>query len=129
MIVVDSSVWIDYLRGRVSRETELLDGLLGLEFVLVGDLILAEVLQGIPNERQFQTVLRCMNRLPFSGMLGRDVALLTARNHRELRKRGVTTRKTIDLMIASFCVHNGHDLLHCDRDFDTIAPHIGLSTL
>lgn len=129
MVVADSSVWIDYLGGRASRETQLLDDLLTREFVLTGDLILAEVLQGIRDDAQFRATLRAMNRLPFSDMLGREIAVLTARNHRKLRKRGVTVRKTIDLIIASFCAHNGHQLLHSDRDFDKMAPHMGLRTL
>ena len=65
----------------------------------------------------------------FREMLGREMGLLTARNHRRLRKKGITVRKTIDLMIASFCVHNDYELLHADRDFDAMAPHIGLRTL
>ena len=129
MVVVDSSVWIDYLNGAASRQTDLLDELLSLEFVLTGDLILVEVLQGIRDDSDYRATADRMNRLAFREMLGREIGLLTARNHRRLRKKGITVRKTIDLMIASFCVHNDYELLHADHDFDAMAPHIGLRTL
>ena len=129
MVVVDSSVWIEFLNGRSSRETALLDELLSGEFVLTGDLILVEVLQGVRNEADYRATLSSMSGLAFSEMLGREIALRTSQNYRKLRQRGITVRKTIDLMIATFCVHNDHELLHADRDFDAMAPHIGLRTV
>lgn len=129
MVVVDTSVWVDYLNGRRCRETDLLDDLLGAEFVLTGDLIVTEVLQGIRREAEYRETLEAMNRLPFSDMLGRSIAVSSAANYRALRKHGVTVRKTVDVMIATFCVCNDLALLHNDRDFDVMAPHLGLRTL
>ena len=129
MVVVDTSVWVDFLNGRRCRQTDLLDDLLTREFVLTGDLIVAEVLQGIRTDADYQETLDAMNRLPFTDMLGRDIAVSSAANYRTLRKKGVTIRKTIDVMIATFCVHNGLPLLHTDRDFDAMAEHLGLRTL
>ena len=129
MIVVDTSVWIDYFNGAATRETALLDALLGVEPIVIGDLILAEVLQGFASERDERKARAALDRLLFQSMVGRDVALASARNYRALRARGVTVRKTIDMLIATFCLENGHRLLHTDRDFIPIAEHLGLETL
>ena len=129
MIVVDTSVWIDYFNGVVTRETALLDALLGVEPIVIGDLILAEVLQGFGAEGDARKARTALDRLLFQPMVGRDVALASARNYRALRARGVTVRKTIDMLIATFCLENGHRLLHADRDFVPIVEHLGLETL
>ena len=129
MTVVDTSVWIDYFNGVPTRETALLDALLGVEPIVIGDLILAEVLQGFGSERALREARAGLDRLLFQPMVGRDVALAAARNYRALRARGVTVRKTIDMLIATFCMENGHRLLHSDRDFVPIAEHLGLETL
>ena len=126
MIVVDSSVWIDHFNGTATRETEILDTLLGVEPIVIGGLILAEVLQGFRNDRDFRRARAALDTLIFEPMTGRDVALASARNFRALRARGVTVRKTIDMLIATFCMERGHLLLHSDRDFDPIAEHLGL---
>ena len=129
MIVVDSSVWIDWFNGAETRETALLDGILGVEPVIVGDLILAEVLQGFRSDRDYRRARRALDALIFEPMVGRDIALASARNFRTLRARGVTVRKTVDMLIATFCMENGHELLHADRDFDAIAGELGLRTV
>lgn len=129
MVLVDTSVWVDFLNGRRCRQTDLLDDLLTGEFVLTGDLIVAELLQGIRTDAGYRRTLDAMNCLPFVDMLGRDIAVSSAANYRNLRQRGVTVRKTIDVMIATFCVHNSLPLLHSDRDFDAMAGHLGLRTL
>lgn len=129
MIVADSSVWIDYLNGVHKRETDLLDTLLERQTVLMGDLILTEVLQGIRSDKQFKTTQSALGQLPFEPMVGPRVALKSAENFRMLRKKGITIRKTIDVMIATFCVENRHRLLHCDRDFDVMVDTIGLDVL
>ena len=129
MTVVDTSVWIDYFNGVPTRETALLDGLLGVEPIVIGDLVLAEVLQGFGAERDLRVAQAALDRLLFQPMVGRDVALAAARNYRTLRARGVTVRKTIDMLIATFCMENGHRLLHSDGDFVPIAEHLGLETL
>ena len=121
MIVVDSSVWIDWFNGADTRETALLDGILGTEPVIAGDLILAEVLQGFGDDRDVRRARAAFDTLIFAPMVGRDIALASARNYRTLRARGVTVRKTIDMLIATFCIENGHALLHADRDFEAMA--------
>jgi predicted nucleic acid-binding protein len=126
MILVDTSVWIDYFNGRPTEEADLLDELLGREPILIGDLILAEVLQGFRVEADFRKALRILETFEFREMLGRNVAIASARNYRALRARGVTIRKTIDVLIGTFCILNGHQLLHSDRDFDPMTRHLGL---
>ncbi len=126
MIVVDSSVWIDYFNGVENRETALLDNLLGEELIVIGDLIVAEVLQGFRSEQDVRRARAALDILVFEPMVGRDIALTSAGNYRALRARGVTVRKTIDMLIATFCMENGHRLLHRDRDFDPIEKHLGL---
>jgi hypothetical protein len=129
MILVDSSVWIDYFNGVRTRQTDRLDELLGSDLLLTGDIILVEVLQGFRNDRDFRRAKRALDGLEFRAMLGRDIALKSAANYRALRAQGVTVRKTIDTLIATFCIENGHELLHADRDFDPIEEHLGLRTL
>ncbi len=120
MIVADSSVWIDYFRDTDTRETDLLSDALNERIVLVGDLILVEVLQGYRREEDFVRVLAAFDELPQAPMVGREIALKAARNYRKLRSEGITPRKTIDVMIATFCIERGHALLHSDRDFDAM---------
>ena len=129
MILVDSSVWIDYFNGVETRQTDRLDELLGSDLLLTGDIILAEVLQGFHNDRDFRRAKRALDGLEFRVMLGRDIALKSAANTRALRAQGVTVRKTIDMLIATFCIENDHELLHADRDFDPIEEHLGLRTV
>ncbi len=129
MIVVDTSVWIDYFNGVRSRETDLLHGLLGTEPIVVGDLIIAELLQGFRNEREVREVRAALDTLIFQPMVGREAALSSALNYRTLRAKGVTVRKTVGMLIATFCIERGHRLLHADRDFDAIARHLDLQTL
>ena len=126
MTVVDTSVWIDYFNGRATRETDLLDQWLATEDLLIGDLILAEVLQGFRSDLDFYRVRRHFASLEFRPMVGREIALVAAENYRALRARGVTVRGTIDTLIATFCIAEGHELLHCDRDFDPFERHLGL---
>ncbi|MHB2040150.1 MAG: type II toxin-antitoxin system VapC family toxin [Acidiferrobacteraceae bacterium] len=129
MIVVDTSVWIDYFNGVASPHTDLLDRLLSHERLVIGDIILTEVLQGFRRDTDFRQAQALLDTLEFRPMLGREIALLSAKNDRKLRRAGVTVRKTIDIMIGSFCVQNRHRLLHADRDFDPIEKHLGLSVL
>ena len=125
MIVVDSSVWIDYFKGRPTAEANLL-GLLADEELVIGDLIMIEVLQGFPFQRDFLRAQEIFAALEFRAMGGHKIAVAAARNYRALRARGVTPRSTIDTIIATFCIAQGHDLLHCDRDFDPFERHLGL---
>jgi hypothetical protein len=126
LILVDSSVWIDYFRGVVTEQTETLDRLLGREPVAVGDLIVLEVLQGVRSDRDFQRVRKLMAELEIVELGGMDLAVQAAKNFRRLRVLGVTVRKTIDTLIATRCIESGLELLHSDRDFDPFAQHLGL---
>jgi predicted nucleic acid-binding protein len=129
VILVDSSVWIDFFNGQRTRQTDLLDGLLGEEEVLTGDLIYVEVLQGFRREREVERAKHALDALPFADLLGREVALASAINYRALRQRAITIRGTVDVIIATFCIQNGHLLLHGDRDFEPMREHLGLRSL
>ena len=129
MIIVDSSVWVDYFNGKISRHTDSLDRLLGQEDIVVGDLILTEVLQGFRGDAQFREAKRLFDGFRIVSMVGKDLAIETAKNYRTLRQRGSTVRKTIDMMIATYCIHNRIPLLYSDRDFDPIVAHLGLKTV
>jgi predicted nucleic acid-binding protein len=126
LILVDSSVWADYFKGTVTRQTDRLDGLLGQEFVAIGDLILTEVLQGFDSERDFNAARELLTSLTVVELGGRDVAIQAAGNHRTLRGPGVTVRKTIDAVIATRCIERGYELPHGDRAYDPFAAHLGL---
>ena len=126
MILVDSSVWIDYFKGTSTTQTEKLDRLLGHEPLAIGDLILTEVLQGFDSERDFNDARRMLTSLMVVELGGREIAIQAAKNFRALHRFGVTVRKTIDSVIATRCIEDGYDLLHNDRDFDPFAEHLGL---
>jgi len=129
MIVVDSSVWIDYFNGNITKQTNLLDTLLGNELIVIGDLILTEVLQGFQQERDFNKARKLLDSLVFKEMLGKELAIKSAKNYRRLRRRGVTVRKTIDVIIATFCIANNLPLLHSDRDFRPMEKHLSLKVI
>jgi len=128
MILVDSSVWIDYFNGNDTWQTDLLEKYLSATPIIMGDLILTEVLQGFSSDNDFKTAKAFLSALPFREMGGYKVALQSAQNYRKLRKAGITVRKTIDVIIATFCIIEGLTLLHDDRDFDPIATHFPLRT-
>ena len=129
MILVDSSVWVDYFRGRITPHTDTLDLLLGREPLAIGDLILAEVLQGFDSERDFKAAQRLLTSLLVVEVGGREIAIQAAKNYRILRRRGITIRKTIDTIIATRCIESGYDLLHSDRDFDPFAAYLALNVV
>ena len=126
MILVDSSVWIDYFRGIATPQSDRLDALLGSEPIVTGDLILAEVLQGFAAERDFDLALGLLTELDVIEIGGQAIAIQAARNFRILRARGVTIRKTVDTLIATRCIENRLSLLHSDRDFDPFVTYLGL---
>jgi len=126
LILVDSSVWIDYFKGTVTPQTEKLDGLLGSEPLAIGDLILTEVLQGFAEERDFEQARKLLTSLTVVDLGGEDIAIQAARHFRVLRSLGVTVRKTIDVIIATRCIENDYELLHSDRDFDAFVKYLGL---
>lgn len=126
MILVDSSVWIDFFRNQATVQTEWLDRNLGVEGLLVGDLILAEVLRGFKDDRGFNEARRMLGRLQQVSLCGEELAVEAARNFRALRTKGVTVRGTIDVIIATRCLLDDLVLLHSDRDFDAFETHLGL---
>lgn len=126
MVLVDSSVWIDYLRGADTPQVGWLDEHLGVEPVAIGDLIFTEVLQGCGSDRNFNEVRRTLSALHQVEICGDDVKIEAARNFRRLRVLGVTSRKTIDTLIATRCIVSQFVLLHSDRDFDAFERHLGL---
>lgn len=126
MILVDSSVWIDYFRGVATPQCEMLDDLLGNEPLAIGDLILVEVLQGFGSDRDFNQARKLMGSLTMIDIGGKDLAIQAARNFRALRAVGVTVRKTIDTLIATRCIESRLPLLYSDRDFDPFVDHLGL---
>ena len=129
MILVDSSVWIDYFRGASTPATDTLDRLLDSEPLATGDLILIEVLQGFGSDKDFARARKLLTSLEVIELGGMDIAIQVARNHRTLRVLGVTIRKTIDTVIATRCIESGFALLHCDRDFEPFVLNLGLRSV
>lgn len=128
MILADASVWIDYLRGTSSPEAEWLDQQFGQQLLGLTDLTLCEVLQGCP-DHQVEKVAARLGGLAILSTGGVELAMAAAENYRKLRRRGFTIRKTIDCWIASFCLIEGHTLLHSDRDFDPFEQFLGLRVI
>jgi predicted nucleic acid-binding protein len=126
VILVDSSVWIDFFKNRPTAQAEWLDRNLGYEGFVVGDLILAEVLQGFKEDRGFDEARRLLGNLEQLVIGGTDLAVEAARNYRKLRSIGVTVRGTVDMLIATRCMADGLRLLHSDRDFLPFETHLGL---
>lgn len=128
MVLIDTSAWIEYFRFGNKDVVREVDRCLEEERVVMGDLVFCEVLQGIKSARHRKEVKRLFDTLPGYEMVGFDIARKAADNFRMLRSRGITVRKTIDVIIGTFCVENKFTLVHNDRDFDFMAPHIGLAT-
>jgi len=129
MIVVDSTIWIDYFNGKKNPQTDCLEEFLAEKPLLIGDIILGEVLQGFRNDEDFETARLALSYLIQVSMLNPEMALQCARNYRTLRKAGVTVRKTIDCFIATYCIENNHQLLHNDHDFDPFESLLGLQVI
>ena len=128
MILVDSSVWIDYFRGDASAQADKLDSLLGTEPIATGDLILTEVLQGFVSDQDFNQAKKLLTSLVVVDLAGQEIAIKAARNFRALRELGITVRKTIDTLIATRCIESKLTLLYSDRDFDPFVEHLGLKS-
>ena len=129
MVLIDSSVWINYFNGTITWQTEILDQMLQQIPVYTGDLILTEVLQGFRSDTDYQKAKEIMSILPCKNLDGYDIAIQSAENYRKLRKKGITVRKTIDIIIGSFCIIENIPLLHDDKDFDPMAQYLGLKTI
>jgi len=126
MIVVDTSVWIDYVNGVHTAQTDILDKELQESRVVTGDVIMVEFLQGFRDNKQFKTARMLMDSLEYYDFVGKEMAIKAAENFRLLRKKGITVRKTIDVLIATFCIEHGFELLHNDRDFEPMKEILGL---
>ena len=126
MIMVDSSVWIDYFNGHDTSETTKLDSLLGIEPLAIGDIILTEVLQGFRKDEDYKTAFLLLSSLTIFELLGVKMAKKSADNYRQLRKQGITIRKTTDVIIASFCIEKNLPLLFSDKDFTPFVKHLNL---
>jgi predicted nucleic acid-binding protein len=129
MILVDSSVWIDYFNGQTTWQTNMLDSLLSNVPILMGDLILTEILQGFRSDNDYESAKSYLTILPFHEIGGYQVAVNSAQNYRTLRKKGITVRKTIDIIIGTFCILKDLSLLHDDRDFTPMVDHLSLKVL
>lgn len=129
MILVDTSVWIDYFNGVNHQQTEKLDGLLSTDVIVVGDLIIAELLQGFKNDKDFQIVQSLLANLEQVNLCNSELAIKSAQNYRFLRKQGITVRKTIDCIIATFCIEHEMPLLFSDRDFEPFVSCLNLRKL
>lgn len=129
MIFLDSTVLIDYFNGNPTWQVEYLDRILGNEVVVIGDIILAEVLQGFRNDKDYQTAKNLLLEFPCYNICNKELAIKSAENFRALRKRGITIRKTIDMLIATFCLENDLTLLHNDKDFEPISKKLNLKVV
>lgn len=129
MIIVDSSVWIDYFNGQNNEHTQKLDSLLGVEPLGIGDLIIAEVLQGFKTDKDYKIGKEHLMAFTDCEMLGRNAAIAAADKYQTLRKKGITIRKTNDVIIASYCIDHGHSLLFADKDFKPFVDHLGLNAV
>jgi predicted nucleic acid-binding protein len=128
MIIVDSSVWIDYFNGKSTPQTDRLDQILTTQTIAIGNIILTEVLQGFRQDADYNTAKQLLTSLPVLNFLENDLAIKSADNFRTLRKQGITIRKTIDVIIATFCIERDHTLLFADRDFRPFVEQLGLKS-
>lgn len=126
MILVDSSVWIDFFNGTKNDETDKLNEVLGLEEIVIGDLILAEVLQGFRSDKSYKAAKEVLMSLTVHDLIGKEIAVKSANNFRKLRKKGITIRKTVDVIIATYCIENKIPLLFTDKDFLPFVKHLRL---
>jgi predicted nucleic acid-binding protein len=129
VVIVDSTVWIDYLNGTSTPEAEWFDARLAAERFGLLDLMVCEILQGLSTERQAARVIGHLKRFEIFSSGGVELAVEAARHYRAVRARGRTVRSTVDCLIAAFCIRGGHQLLHCDRDFDAFEAHQGLQVV
>ena len=129
MILVDSSVWVDYFNGLITPQTNKLDAILGTELLAIGDLILTQVLQGFADEREFERARKLLTSLEVVDLGGKEIAIQAARHFRVLRLAGVTVRKTIDSIIATRSIESGFELLHSDKDFHSFTKFLGLRSV
>lgn len=126
MIIADTSVWIDYFNGVQAPTTDKLDAALYEQRVAMADLILLEVLQGFGHDKDYKRARDTLQHLPLCNLLNGKIALKAAEYFRFLRKRGITIRKTADVIIATYCIEHNVPLMFTDRDFTPFTTHLGL---
>jgi predicted nucleic acid-binding protein len=129
MVLVDTSVWIDYFRGKETQQVSMLDNLLDKDRIIIGDLIITELLQGFRYKRELAAISEVVELLEYRDLVGRKIAEKSAEYFRYLRKKGITVRKTIDVIIGTFCIENGIYLLHDDRDFTPMEKYLELKVI
>ena len=129
MVLVDSSVWVNYFNGQSTWQTEILDQMLLQIPLFTGDLILTEVLQGFRKDNEYKKAKEVMSILVCKQMGGYEIAIESSENYRKLRKKGITVRKTIDVIIGTFCINKNISLLHDDKDFEPMVKHLGLKSI
>ena len=126
MIVADTSVWIDYFNGVIAEHTDRLDSELESNRIIIGDLIITELLQGFKTDKEYNSAKKIIENLEYRDFAGKEIAIKAADNYSYLRKKGIKARKTIDVIIAAFCIENNYQLIHNDRDFDALEKYLGL---
>ena len=129
MIVADTSAWIDYFNGASAPHVDILDHELLINRIVIGDLIIAELLQGFRDEKNYKIAKQIIDSLEYYDLGGKDIAFKAANNFRTLRKKGITVRKTIDMIIGTFCIENDFALIHNDKDFEPLEKYLGLTVL
>jgi predicted nucleic acid-binding protein len=127
--MVDSSVWIDFFNGKATLQSDFLNRILGIEDVCIGDLIMTEVLQGFTFDQDVKVANELFNDLLIFDLVGKEIAYESAKSYRELRKKGVTVRKTMDMIIGTFCIKKNIKLLHSDKDFDPMVTYLNLKSV
>ncbi len=129
MILADTSVWVDYFRGTDAPPRNFLDRALGTDEIFMGDLIIAELLQGATTEKSVSQIKNVIAKMQCVNLVGPKIAYQSAANYRLLRSRGITVRKTIDMLIGTYCIDSATFLIHNDRDFDPMEIHLGLKVM
>ncbi len=129
MLIVDSSVCIDFFNDKSTPQTDLLSQVIGRQEIGLSDIILCEVLQGFRAQSEFEGAREALLRFSVFPIGGVEIAIKAADYYRSLRRQGITVRKTVDCLLATFIIENGHSLLHNDRDFDHFVEHFGMPVI
>jgi len=129
MLVSDASIWIDYINDVISEKTAILKGAIAAREVVVGDLIVTEVLQGIRDDAKYERVKALLCGLKYESLTDKELAIKAAENYRLLRRKGITIRKTIDVIIGTYCIERGYPVLHNDQDFASMEQYLGLQVV
>ena len=129
MILVDTSVWIDYFNGIINRKTNNLDTILGNDIVITCDIILTEILQGFRNDKDYRIAKKYMDLIYYYQFINKDISIKAADNFRFLKKKGITIRKTTDILIGTFCIEYNIPLLHNDKDFEPMEKYLDLKVI